>query len=583
MKKLIKKASKLFMHYESSFFIKTCYLLLGSLFFPTLLASVLLILNINLFVLEYIIAILLLILTYYLLFYDSKKKRDFYIPVIVTAILIIISLMLSSIFYDGSWDGLAYHLPSVIKLNYGWNPIYQHFDNSSIINIWSEHYPKFIWIYGGLVYKLTGNIFSPTSFNLILSFATFFLVYDIVKKNNLKKIAILGSLIIAFNITSVGQLFTMYNDGIIALCIISIILIYYAILKDYFKVSEVFHPIIIILTSYLSILANVKFTGTLFAFILFIIYTIICLYKKKFIFNKFFWLYVAVVGVSVLAIAINTFLPNFLYHHNIGYPIIGKNKIDIITPYTPEYVKNNGKIKSFIKSFTADSNYVGYKYNIFYLVNKTDIICAASNDCKKNGFGPFYQIIIITTFVLIVFYIIKEYIIRHKLHIKILLNDIKNSWIELISLGIMLLFFFLTPATWWSRYIPYMYLFPLMIILFFDIDFKKLNIYSITSCLIIIFYGLTTCISLEYRLNNSYKYTVSVMQEIRDLRKIYSENGKLLITNLNKQYNYKAIVTNEILSQNSIIYERINNPSCEIVNEFPNLDVGVISCNGGNK
>ena len=560
--------------------LKICYLLLGSLFFPTFIRSILMILNINILVIPYFLGIIFLLISYGLIFYDSKQlkinNKSFYLPLIISFIILIFSFIISFFLYETSWDGYAYHLPAVIKLRNGWNPIYQHFDNKLIISIWSEHYPKFIWIYSSLLYKITNNIFIGSSFNIIFTIATFFMCYDLFRKNNNSFLSIVFSFIISFNAISIGQLFTMYNDGVLGLSIFIIMLIYRFIIKNNYKYLDNINPYLIILSIYLSILVNIKFTGALFAFTIFLIFSLCCLYKKIIKINKKSIIYFLIIGINVFTVATNTYIPNIIYHKNIGYPIIGKNKIDIITNFVPEYAKGSNKIEAFLKSVTATPSTEKYKYNPFYIINIDDIRCSSENDCRKNGFGPFFQIIIILMLIIIFISIINKIKNKKSLNTTRILN---KYLADLTILFILTIFFFITPATWWSRYVPYMYFIPLFSLIVLIPKWSKKTIINYCGYLILLLYCITAILLLVFRFENSYFYTIEYKKQISEVKKIYKQKGKLEIISLDDYYNYREIVTDELLKNNKIKYNRSKKSNCNFTHKYNYLNIGLLECN----
>lgn len=571
---------KILMKNNGSFFLRVGYLLIGSLFFPTFIASLLLLFNVSIAAFEYGLGILILLVSYFLIFYSSKNKKDFYLPLLCFFVITGLCILSSYYLYDNSWDGYAYHLPSVVKLKEGWNPIYEHFDDINIINIWSEHYPKFIWIYGALLYDVTGHIFSPTSFNLILSFATFFICFDILRKVRGNLVSFVASLAISFNTITIGQLFTMYNDGVLGVCIISIILIYYAYSKKIYSFDKIFNPVSIILIAYLSILANIKFTGALFALLLFVIYSLYLIRKKVLSFDKHLLFHTILVGIGVSIIAINTYIPNYINHKNVGYPIVGEDKIDIITGFTPIYAQGDGNLISFIKSFSVDPRFDEYTYQPFYIISERDIMCSSSSDCNKNGFGPFYQAIVIFTLVTIIWsssiFIYKS--IKKNNFVKEFKKFINKYQIELMSILIIFLFFFITPASFWSRYIPYMFVLPLLIIVFFERDYKKMGVVAFLSVSVLSLYVLSTCVLFGNHYDTLLKNTRKMKNEISELMYANEKTEELSLIHLDREYQLKDLVVDKLLQKKNIKYKYADDMNCKVISEYENIKIGIVDC-----
>ena len=467
------------------------FILLGSLFFPTFITSLLYIFKIEITTCTYPISLVLLLITYYIVFYNKNEKKQFYVSLIISVLIIALCIGTCSIFIDNSWDGPAYHIPAIIKLSQGWNPIYEHIDDINILNIWSSHYPKFIWIYAANLYKIFKNFYIGASFGLIITISLFLVTFEIFKKlGKSNKYSLIISLIYSFNLIALSQFFTYYNDGIMGIIVLYLLMIFYALSKGIYKIENNY-KILLMIGMLLSIIANLKYNGALIAFVYFIIFYIYFIFKKKILINKNILKGVFIIGSFVSIVSINTYLPNIINHHNIGYPIVGKNKIDIITGFVPHMIGDSNKIEAFIKTFTS-YNWEKYTYNPFYIISQDAIDCASEQDCAINGFGPFYQSIIILLIILLLYQCIKIIIqfLNKKDEIKLKRILINNDYkfIILLLLGFL---FIICPATWWVRYIPYFYSLPLIIIILFFEKLNKFNFQNIICILIISIYTIS--------------------------------------------------------------------------------------------
>lgn len=560
--------------------VKIVFLLLGSIFLPAFFGSLGFIFHIQINNFTYLISILFLLIIYYVNFYAKENKKNFLIPILVALIIILISFFVSTKIYDNSADGWGYHMPSIIKLSDGWNPLYNHYDDENIINIWSEHYPKVVWVYAASLYKVTKNVFIGESFNIIITITTFILLIDIFKKKNFSTLlSIFFSAIISFNTISISQLFTHYNDGILGLCILSILLLYDSLVKDEYKIENNL-SILLILAFYLSILANIKYNGALYAFILFIIYSIVLFVKKRFSKSKFLIKYILIIGLSVIVVATNSYLTNIIYHKNVGYPIMGKGKIEIISQYIPQYIdENDNKIVSFIKSFTKTFGYSEYRYNPFFNVYHNDFYCAAEADCRENGFGPLYQSIIILTSLLLLIYVyefIRKMIIK-EINFK---TYIKSNILSLVPFVIMAIFFFITPATWWSRYIPYIYSLPILIVIFINDEWHICNIKSILSYNMLIIYLVSILGISSSMIFQMHEFTTNLKNEIVDIKNINSDIIDIAVFDYWNE-NYKNTVSDRLLENNNIKFERHDENECAIIKNYSMLGLSVVNCNKG--
>lgn len=565
---------------DTSSIMRISFLLLGNIFLPALIASIGFLFKISINGLTYILSQFLLLIVYSILFYKKDNHKKFIIPIIVALVIIVLSVFVTERIYDNSVDGWGYHNPAIMKLSEGWNPIYEHFDDETVLVTWSEHYPKAIWLYSAALYKITNAFFAGLSFNIIISFATLFLIIDILKKKKINiYLAIILGIIITFSTTVIGQLFTMYNDGVFCQCILGLLLLYNAIVCDEYKLNSV---LLMILSFYLSILANIKFNGALYAFIIALIYSIILIVQRKIKFDKTGIKYVLVIGLCVGIVASNTYITNFIYHRNIGYPVIGNGKVEIINQYIPGYINSTkGKIATFVKAITSSSFYE-YIYSPFYVLSINDYVCASASDCRVMGFGPMYQLLLIIAIVFIIVYIMK-YIIRIVKKEITLKGYVKENYHKYIPFLFMIIFFFTAPATWWVRYVSYMFVVPILIIVFFNDDWYKVNIMTILSYSIIVLYLVSLLGVGNNMLKQSLEFTAGINHEINYLK---AENNNRILQIAPIEYgltynSYRQNMSYKLLENQSIKFEKHNTNECVIEKDLDYLAISIVNCSEG--
>ncbi len=560
---------------KTKYLSKVLFLLLFFLFSNSFIASMLFIFKINISWFTFILAIVFLLGAYYFVFYkNSSNKKEFYYPLLFTSVLIFLIILISCFMKEGSWDGWAYHLPSIIHLKNGWNPIYDH--NESI-GIWSLHYPKFIWIYGAVLYTITGNMFAGTSFNIIIALSIFVLALDFLKNLKCKTMsALILSFIISCNAIAIGQFWSYYNDGVLGNCIWGLLIIFYAISKKVYKLENNY-MLIWIIGIYASILANIKFDGALFAFLIVAFMFIYFLCKKFIHFNKFLIISCFIIGISVLSIAINTYLPNFIYHKNIGYPIIGDDKQDIIGWFVPDIYINKGHLTSFSMSIFADPKVNDkFVFKPFYKITRNDLTTVISTESSRYGFGFGYQVIIILSLVLLVIAIFKcmrKY--KNKGHF---ISTLKQYSCEISIILLITIMFYITPATWWFRYIPYMYIFPLVILLFFKKNWNLKGVFNKISCVLIIVYFFYGSALLCGKLYSQCNYAIKLSNNISDFKEI-EKNGTLFLREYDRLDNYyKELVRKTLLDDYKISYQLTEDETCEIIGEYYIFGIRTVRC-----
>lgn len=406
------------------------------------------------------------------LLYSLKKKKIRTISIILGSYFFL-TIFLPFIYtktYDLTVDGNSYHKTAIAFIKNGWNPFYESArdfqkNNNKVIKIskdtkldlWIEHYPKATWILAATIYSMTGNIESGKCITMIFSIMLFLLSFNLLKNKINKKWAFIISLLVVLNPIVLAQLFTYYVDGLMGiLFLIEILLLF---LVDPKQKTNKLIWINIITTC--TVFTNLKYTGLLCSGVIaatFYFYWLIRYRKDKeffLIFKRITINFIITFITAIFLVGANSYIKNTLDHHNPLYPIIGKNKVDIITTMQPKSFKNKNMIEKFVISLFSKSENVTYgekeptiKYP--FKLYKTEIDELYAADLRIGGFGPLFALItIITTpiFIYLVFKIIKK--------------DKEISSYIILSLISIIVSSILVGENWWARYVPQLYLIPI--------------------------------------------------------------------------------------------------------------------------
>ncbi|MCI8569520.1 MAG: hypothetical protein HFJ11_06050 [Bacilli bacterium] len=406
------------------------------------------------------------------LLYSLKKKKIKTISIILGSYFFL-TIFLPFIYtktYDLTVDGNSYHKTAIAFIKNGWNPFYESArdfqkNNNKVIKIskdtkldlWIEHYPKATWILAATIYSMTGNIESGKCITMIFSIMLFLLSFNLLKNRINKKWAFIISLLVVLNPIVLAQLFTYYVDGLMGiLFLIEILLLFLVDPKQ--KTNKL---IWINLVTICTVFTNLKYTGLLCSGVIaatFYFYWLIRYRKDKeffLIFKRITINFIITFITAIFLVGANSYIKNTLDHHNPLYPIIGKNKVDIITTMQPKSFKNKNMIEKFVISLFSKSENVTYgekeptiKYP--FKLYKTEIDELYAADLRIGGFGPLFALItIITTpiFIYLVFKIIKK--------------DKEISSYIILSLISIIVSSILVGENWWARYVPQLYLIPM--------------------------------------------------------------------------------------------------------------------------
>ena len=428
-----------------------------------ILTSILFFVNISISVLHLPVSFIIAVVEVYLL--RKVKIKDLLISTFLIILVFLISLLLCGRVFDSSYDGNAYHKEAVGYLKEGWNPIYETAEEygkqeslPSRHAIWLNSYPKATWFYGASVYKIFGNIETAKSYNLMILFVVFFVIAYLINMFYKQKILsfFIGILSLAFPIMC-GQIFSLYLDGFLGFCLLLVLIYMYLLLKNDSSCEYFF-----IIGALLIIIINVKFTGLMYAGIFclgYYVYYLICRiktkeYKSLFIFTSKF-LFILILGLVV--VGSNSYIKNLVVHKNPLYPLIGKNKVDIITYLQPaSFAKKTPIEKNFYSLFSYTANIGVFNHGEPMLkkpFTKTEFeFTQFGEDTRIGGFGVYFSGILIISLIVILIYFI--------------IDIIHKNFDDLIMFGIpfmiILLLMFCFSDGWWARYSPQIWFIPLM-------------------------------------------------------------------------------------------------------------------------
>ncbi len=490
--------------------------------------SILQIFNINNALL--LIQVLGLLVPLFAYWWKSKNTKKSKIIVSIIYLLLMVALpFLYSHTYDLTVDGNSYHKSSIAYIKNGWNPLYEDVrefqkTNTNVVpiakesklDLWMEHYPKATWVSAAATYSMTGNIESGKYITLVLSIVLVLISYNILKQV-IPRIYSLGiSLLVALNPITLSQIFSYYLDSLMGI-LFAIELILLFTIKPMRKQNTL---IWIMLCATAALFVNLKFTGLLYSGIIaavFYFYWLIKYIKEKEFWNKFLITtrnFIIVFGIAVFLVGANSYVKNTIDHLNPLYPLIGKDKVDIITTMQPDVFNRISIPQKFVWSlFSKTENITQYskkeptlKWPI--MIYRSEIEQLQGPDVRIAGFGPFFALAFIFTTIVFIICLPKLY-----------KNEKRKCKYVVITALTIIVSMILVGESWWARYVPQMYLYTVGTILLALITakyFKKKIIPYIGMLLIV---GTLSMNILVFAIPN-YLTAKSFIQIERDLEVI---------------------------------------------------------------
>lgn len=446
-------------------------------------------------------------LVIYLITLKSKKNIKAICVILCSYLFLTIFLpFLYGKTYDTTVDGNSYHKTAIAFIKNGWNPLYEssidfqknsskvyQFKKESKIGLWIDHYPKATWITAATIYHMTSNIESGKCITIIFTIMLMIISYNCLNTILSKRWSLIVSILLAINPITLSQLFCYYVDSLMG--ILFTIELFLLLTINPMKKQNIFTWIN--LTAIAAFFVNIKYTGLLSSGIIAAVFYFYWLYKyhkEKDFFKNFsrITLYFVIVFVTaIFFVGANSYVKNTIDHLNPLYPIIGKNKVDIITTMQPKSFSKRGMVeKFFISTFSKTAN-ITYsrgepKLKSPLKVYKSEIDELMGPDTRIGGFGPLFALtFIVSTIVFIINLII--FIKNEKINIKYVILPILAILLSMILMG----------ESWWARYVPQLYLIVVgtVILTIYNSKYYKNEILAKAFAFIVIFLiGINTAI-----------------------------------------------------------------------------------------
>lgn len=418
--------------------------------------------------------------------------KDFIIFAFTVIALFLVSVLVSVKFYDYSFDGQWYHQMAIRHLSLGWNPITNP-NGTELVYVGS--YPKAMETISASIVSLFHNTEAGKAVNFLLLFILFCSSLKFSDKffTNLNpKLSCLIAFIICLCPVFAYQCFTYYIDYVgyilFTLCLINI---YFIETKKDNKIKTYineFLTLFIIIALSFCIKLNIAF----WIILLLVLYCITLIIRKQcFLFKTSLITGILSCLFGVIVLGFNPYITNIRMGNNPLYPLAGENKIDILTPNTPEILLDKNRLTKVLTSYSSRPSETKAYHNIIkvWKIHKRE---QSQADNRLGGFGAFFVELFIIALLLIILADKKD----------------KKAYYTLIALEtFLLLSLFILEGGWWARYVPFFYLFvllPLLYVFKYGMKFKFIEYIA----LVLIVYNFAFHLNLCAKKSIRYRYTV---------------------------------------------------------------------------
>lgn len=506
------------------------------------------------------------------LFYFMYRQNGikYNITIISTTIITIVTFgLLGELTFDYSFDGQCYHQSTIHCLIKGWNPIYDHdLPEEGSFNIWTTHYAKGLEILSSLFATAFHSIESGKGANYLLVLIGFCHVLDVLindfRLRNSKAISL--AWLITLSPTVCAQVLTYYNDWALYV----LLLIEFSELYKIYKKKHISYLNAFVICSIIILSFSTKFNHAFWVFYFLLLFSCYIAYKKQTSLIKKGVLIGLFGSTMALLISFNPYITNILNGHHILYPLMGGEKVDIMTSNTPEVYGGSNVANIFYSIFSRPSQTTLKFYMgnfaitcVFYII----IICFLGlyykiSKLRKSiryiviigtlSFYPFAQFVIGNSNDPNVFSIYQSTVTHFQtdyrvggfgyffpeilmLSILIIATNYKALKTVGIICGFIFVGLFILPSGWWARYVPFLFLIPCIIIL---IQYESTIFKTMQKALIVLMVLNCICIIIPV-ITHSIQYTNYEKKILSDFK-----TKETIHINFNNNYGFKIKLTN---------------------------------------
>jgi hypothetical protein len=430
--------------------------------------------------------------------------------------LLAASLLLSALSVDSGYDGWTYHQPGVIALSHGWNPVLQpvfgnwwapysrtigYPANGPAIDIlWTSVYPKALWILGAQAVAWGLPLDSGKYPELILMYAA---ALTALRALGLRGVADVWayplSLLVALNPICIVQAPTFYIDGALGSCLAILI---FSLLS--YDLTRSRRDLMLALCAAL-IACNLKYTGPVYTALIVSPFAVWWLCKRRWVARDL--QICALAAMVLMAASVNPYFTNL---KQFGSPIYPVNAWDLEENQMSAEFLEKPSLKTLMISLSfsnladrptddpaSDERNFHSPFQSRGLAELKKF--GSTADLRIGGFGPFFGLTLALSLFAACF------LIR---------RPISVTGFALAASG-TLLSVVVNPHMWWARFVPQMWLLPVLIAAAALV--RRSRMATPLALVMALLMGVTSLIAVIGRSTSSYHVTQSYRDDFGSL------------------------------------------------------------------
>ena len=403
---------------------------------------------------------------------------------LIALVAVVLATVACGCVLDLSYDGNTHHKQAVAFLAQGWNPLggsvagfsafQELYPSGDVIQLWIDHYARGPWLYGAALYDLTGWIEAGKSYTLVSMLAAGLMLGAFLARRGFAGWqCALVALLAVVNPITVPQMITYYNDAVLMMCLLLMLLcLYITALDNAGDVADASMRRIGLLVFACSFIAcaQVKFTGLAYAGLLslafLVVYGVQAATLRGRAVRRFVGvglLMAAVVGLSVLVVGFSPYVTNLVGFGNPFYPLSGADAVDIMAHNTPAGFESMSALEREFAALFSQMLPLGQDavsetattLKVPFSLPLDERRDRRAPDARISGFGVLYSGIALVSIALVV-----PMLVASRKRWPAFFACCLAYYASVVALAVIF------PDSWWARYSSYRYFSNIILLVF---------------------------------------------------------------------------------------------------------------------
>lgn len=382
---------------------------------------------------------------------------------IAVAALYVATALAASRLVDVTYDGQDYHFTAMWALVNGWNPYHNHFSDfvapGSSEEMWAWHFPKAHWLFGALQTSAGLSYEAAKTETMLLATATAGAAFGTARRFGMAvgRGAILAVLA-ALNPIAIQESFSRMNDGTMAGLIVCFIGF-----GSLWTIRGERRAMVVALIV-LGVALNTKQSAIVILGFCCGLFCVVVLVRRG-------WRAAAGTGGVLLATALTAlfvvgadpYLRNWLVKGNPVYPMRGAPGIVIDDEFRPPKLARHSDPVRLAMSLAGRTAYAGPDYKLPFAVDTAELAQAGDAEVFLAGFGPWFSGVLATAAIAVLA------LVRCRPPTTSVASGLTATAL------VVALSSFAMPESWAVRYVPHLWLMPLLLAAAVDLAVPRMG------------------------------------------------------------------------------------------------------------